>query len=63
MIFDVGRSIMGPGSVGWAVLGDVGPTTVELAVAFAFLGMLDDIGGLGESRDSAVTSRHSSRAV
>ena len=49
VIFDVGRSIMGPGSVGWAVLGDVGPTTVELAVAFAFLGMLDDIGGLGES--------------
>jgi len=48
-IFDVGRSLFGPQSTGWAALTEWGPRTIEIAVAFAFLGLLDDLGGVGES--------------
>jgi UDP-N-acetylmuramyl pentapeptide phosphotransferase/UDP-N-acetylglucosamine-1-phosphate transferase len=49
VLFDVWRSTMGASASGWGVLSTFGPVTVELAVAFAFLGLLDDLGGLGES--------------
>jgi len=49
VVFDVWRSAVGPGSTGWGALGAYGPVTLELAVAFAFLGLLDDLGGMGES--------------
>ncbi|MFN8051082.1 MAG: hypothetical protein U0Q22_06595 [Acidimicrobiales bacterium] len=49
VIVDVARSIGWPGQDGWGPLGAYGPVVVELAVAFAFLGVLDDLGGVGES--------------
>ena len=49
LVFDAGRSLFGPGTGGWSALTDAGPMTIELAVAFSFLGLLDDLGGLGES--------------
>lgn len=47
-VFDVGRSLWSPGN-GWGVLAVYGPVTLELALGFSFLGLLDDLGGLGES--------------
>lgn len=47
-VFDIWTSLGGTGA-GWAVLATVGPATVELAAAFSFLGLIDDLGGVGES--------------
>lgn len=49
VVFDVWRSVFGPEDTGWGALSTWGPVAVELAVAFSFLGLLDDLGGLGES--------------
>lgn len=46
---ELARSTFGPGSGGWSTLAAWGPVTLEIAVAFGFLGLLDDLGGLGES--------------
>lgn len=49
VVFDVWRSALGPAASGWGVLATYGPVTVELAIAFSFLGLVDDLGGQGES--------------
>lgn len=49
LVFDAGRSLFGPGTARWSSLTDAGAMTLEIAVAFSFLGLLDDLGGTGES--------------
>ena len=48
-VFDLWRSVFGAGSTGWSALNDHATTTMALALAFAFLGLVDDLGGRGES--------------
>lgn len=49
VVFDVWQSAFGPSASGWGAVSAYGPVTLELAVAFSFLGLLDDLGGVGES--------------
>lgn len=48
-LVEIWGAAAGPSGAGWDELAALGPVTVEIAVAFAFLGLLDDLGGVGES--------------
>lgn len=48
-VFSVWRALFGPASTGWTEIAEIGPTAVSLAVVFGLLGLLDDLGGVGES--------------
>ena len=46
---DVLRRLFGPSVNGWDHLSTIGSTAAALALGFSLLGLLDDIGGVGES--------------
>lgn len=49
VVIELVRIVSGPSFRGWEQLSSTGPAMVGVVIGFCFLGLLDDLGGVGES--------------